>query len=117
MLAGGPVGGFVVAGVSELVRLGAVGEHGPDLARAAASGFEDDVAAIGSPGGAFIAAGIAGNFEDMVRDHVHDVDVVIAGGTTPGKGEKLAVRRPSRIDDIAHIRQVDLVRVGAVGVH
>jgi len=44
------------------VGLGAVGEHGPDLAGAAAGGFEDDVAAVGGPAGAFVATGIAGEF-------------------------------------------------------
>jgi hypothetical protein len=63
-LFGGPVGGFVVAVGGELVRLGAVGEHGPDLAGAAAGGFEDDVAAVRSPTGTFVAAHVAGEFED-----------------------------------------------------
>ena len=119
MLASGPVGGFVVARVGELVGLGAVGEHGPDLARAAASGLEDDVAAVGSPGGAFVAAGIAGDFDGFVggRGSIHDVDVVIARGTTPGEGKKLTVGRPGGVDDVAHIGKFDLTRIGAVGVH
>ena len=69
---GRPVGRFVVAGGGELVRGGAVGEHGPDLASAAASGFEDDVATIGGPGGALVAAGIAGEFADLARGDVHE---------------------------------------------
>ncbi len=55
-LAGGPVGGFVVAGGGELVGSGAIGEHGPNLASATASGFEDDVATVRGPAGAFVAA-------------------------------------------------------------
>src|ERR1700739_4503143 len=79
-LARGPVGRFLVPGVCELVRLRAVGEHGPDLPGAAARGFEDDVTAIGSPTGAFIAPGIASEFADLAGGHVHDVDIVIAAG-------------------------------------
>ena len=49
------------------------------------------MAAVGSPGRALVAAGIASEFANLVRDDVHDVDVVIAGGTAPREGEKLAV--------------------------
>ena len=58
----GPVGRFVVAGSGQLMRLSAVGKHGPDLARADAGpcGLKDDVAAIGRPAGALVAALIAG---------------------------------------------------------
>ncbi len=91
MSAGGPVGRFVVALGGELAGFGTVGEHDPNLARAAASGFEDDMAAIGSPTGAFVAAGVAGNFADGARGDIHDVDVVIAAGTTPTEGEELAI--------------------------
>src|SRR3974390_44912 len=82
---GGPVGGFVVAGVGELVRLRAIGEHGPDLAAATASGFKDEVAAVGSPGGAFVAALIASEFADLAGGGVHDVDVIVAGRAAPGE--------------------------------
>src|SRR5882762_6533378 len=88
-LFGGPVGGFVVAGCCELVGLGAVGQHGPDLARAGAGGFEDEVAAVGSPAGTFVAAGVAGELEDVARADVDYVDVVIAGGAAPTEGEEL----------------------------
>src|SRR5208282_2902253 len=105
ILAGGPVGGFVVAAGCELMRGGAIGQHGPDLARAAARGFKDEVAAVGSPTGAFVAAAVAGEFADLVGDDIHDVDVVIAGRTAPGEGEKLAIGRPRGIDDVAHVRK------------
>ena len=103
MLAGGPVGRFVVAGGSELMGRSAISEHGPDLARTAAGGFEDDVTTIGSPTGTLIAAGIARELAELVRDNVHDVDIVIARRTSPGKGEKLAVGRPGGINDVAHV--------------
>jgi hypothetical protein len=54
-LPGRPIGRLVVAGGGELAGLGAIGEHGPDLPSASARGFKNDVAAIGSPAGAFIA--------------------------------------------------------------
>ena len=54
--AGGPVGRFVVALGGELAGFRAIGKHDPYLARAAAGGFKDDVAAIGSPTGALVAA-------------------------------------------------------------
>lgn len=114
---GGPVGGLVVAGIGELVRLGSVGEHGPDLARAATSGFKDNVATVGSPTGSFIAAGIASDFSGLAGSSVHDVDIVIAAGATPAEGEELAVGRPGRVDDIAHVRKIEFLGVGAVGVH
>src|SRR5208337_2571940 len=111
---GGPVGGFVVAGEGEFVGLRAVGEHGPDLAGTATSGLEDDVAAVGRPTGALIARGVAGEFDDAAGGDVHDVDVVIAAGAAPGKGEKLAIGRPRGIDDGAHVGEIELLRVGAV---
>ena len=71
--------------------LGAVGEHAPDLARAAASGFEHDVTAIGSPAGAFVAAGVASDFDDFAGGRFHHVDVVVAVGPAPTEGENLSV--------------------------
>src|SRR5208282_122484 len=99
------------------VGLGAVGEHGPDLARAGARGLENEVAAVGSPGGAFVAAAIAGDFDNVARGDVHDVDVEIAAGAPPGESEKLSVGRPSRVNEITLIRDIELLRVGAVNAH
>ena len=95
----------------------AISEHGPDLARATASRLEDDVTAIGSPTRTLIAAGIAGELAELVRDNVHNVDIVIAGRTAPGKGEKLTVGRPCRVNDVAHVGQIDFARIGAIGIH
>ena len=86
--------GFVVAGSGELMRLRAIGEHGPDLARAAARGFEHDVAAVRSPTGTFVAAGVAGDFDELPGGGFHDVDIVIAIGTAPTESEDLSVGRP-----------------------
>jgi len=56
---GRPIRRLVVAGEGQLVRLGAVREHGPNLAGATAGGFKNEVPAVGSPTGAFIAALVA----------------------------------------------------------
>jgi len=106
-----------VAVGGELAGGGAVGKHGPDLAGAAAGGFEDEVAAVGRPTGTLVAAGIAGDFDGLAGDGVHDVNVVIAAGTAPTEGQELAVGRPGGIDDVAHVREIELLGVGAVGVH
>src|SRR5260370_20973844 len=99
------------------MRLAAVGEHGPDLTSAGAGGFEDEVAAVRSPTGAFVAAGVAGDFEDVAGADVHDVDIVIAGRTAPGKGQKLSVGSPCRVHDVALVAQIEFLGVSAVGIH
>src|SRR5215472_9978310 len=78
-LARGPVGRFVVAGLGELARFGAVGQHAPNLALAGARGFEDDVAAVGRPTGAFVTgSGVGSDVEDAEGARNHDVDVIVA---------------------------------------
>src|SRR5277367_1047074 len=113
-----PVGGFVLAVGGELAGLGAVGEHGPDLARAVAGGLEDDVATVGRPTGAFVAgAGIGREINDLLGIGFHDVDVVVAIRAAPAEGEDLAVGRPCGIDQVALVGDVEQAHVGAVGVH
>src|ERR1700726_1527203 len=97
--------------------LGAVGKHTPDLARAAASRFEHDVAAIGSPTGAFIATLIASNLDDFAGGRFHHVDVVVAVGPAPTEGQDLSIGRPGRIDDITHVGQIEFGDASAIGVH
>src|SRR5450631_2924184 len=97
--------------------LRAVGEHGPDLAGAAASRFEDDVTAVGRPTGAFVAAGVASDFEEAAGGGFHDVDVVIAAGAAPTESEHLAVGGPGGIDDVAHVGKIVSLDAGAVGIH
>ena len=95
----------------------AVGEHTPDLARAAASRFEHDVATIGSPTGAFVAAGVARDFDNFAGRSFHHVDVVIAVRPAPTEGKNLSVGRPCGIDDITHVGQIEFGDASAVGVH
>jgi len=75
------------------------------------------VAAVGSPTGAFVAAGIASDFDGLTRDDVHNVDVVVTTGPAPTEGKQLSIGRPSGIDDVTHVWQIKFLGVGAVGVH
>jgi|ERR1700722_9320712 len=97
--------------------LGAVGEHAPDLARAATSRFEHDVAAVGRPTGTFVAAGVASDFDNFAGGSFHYVDVVVAVGTAPTEGKNLSIGRPCGIDDVTHVGQIEFGDAGAVGVH
>src|SRR5271155_1659696 len=115
-LPGGPIGRLVVAGAGELVGLGAVGQHRPDLARAATGGFEDEVAAVWGPAGALVAAGIAGELEELAGGGVHYVEIVVAAGTAPREGQQLAVGGPGGIDDVALVLEIELGGIGAVGI-
>src|ERR1700694_2441183 len=99
------------------MRLGAVRQHGPDLARAAAGGFENEVAAVRGPAGALIAALVAGQLDELLRGGVHDVNVVVVVGPAPTESQQLTVRRPGWIDDVALVGQVEFGRAGAVGIH
>jgi len=102
----------------ELAGLGTVGEHGPDLPSASARGFENDVAAIGSPAGTLVAGtSIRCQVDDLERGRLHNVNVVVAVGTPPTEGEDLTVGRPSGIDDVALVGEIEDGCVGAVGVH
>src|SRR5438105_15257030 len=116
---GGPVGRFVVTGEGELVWLGAVGEHGPNLARAdpGTRGLKDDVAAIWRPTGTLVAALVASQFDELAGSSVHDVDIVVVVGAAPAEGQQLAVGRPGGVDDVALFREIDFCCAGAVGVH
>lgn len=72
---------------SQLVGLGAVGQHGPDLAWASAGGFEDDMATVGSPAGALVVASrVRREIDDVLRGRLHDVDIVVAVWAAPTEG-------------------------------
>src|SRR5690242_7571283 len=86
-----PIGRLVVSGERELASLRAVGQHGPNLACAVTGGFKDNVAAIGGPGGALVAAHVGGEVDNLLRARFHDVNIVVAGGAAPAKGQELAV--------------------------
>jgi hypothetical protein len=61
-----PIRRFIMPRGSELVRRASVRQHGPDLARPAARGFEYKMPAIGRPGGPLVPSGISGEFANLV---------------------------------------------------
>src|SRR4029077_6962594 len=79
--------------------------------------FEDEVAAIGGPTGPFVAALVAGQFNNLPRRGVHDVNVIVVVGAAPTEGQELAIRRPGWIDDVALVWEIQFSGAGAVGVH
>src|SRR5882762_7987521 len=97
--------------------LRAVGKHSPDLALAVTGGFEDDVAAVGSPTGALVLAAVASDLTDLAGGGIHDVDVEIAIRAAPTEGDHLAVGGPRRVDQITFVGKSKFAGVGAVGVH
>src|ERR1700737_1275554 len=97
---GGPVGRFMVAGGGQLRRLRPIGQHGPDLRGAAASRFENEMAAIGSPAWPFVAALVARQLDKLLRGGIHDVDVVVVVGAAPTESQQLAIGRPRGINDV-----------------
>src|SRR6266853_3715978 len=112
-----PVRRFVVAGSGKLPRLSAIGQHGPDLPGAGARGFKNKVPSIWSPTGAFVASCVVGQFDDLAAGDFHDVDVIIITRPAPTERQQLAVGRPGRINQITFVREVEILRVGAVGIH
>ena len=74
-----PVGHKVIARVGELMLLGAVGQHGPDLGVTADGAFKDDVASIGRPGGIVVAPGFVGDLEVLLAGDIDDMNVDAAG--------------------------------------
>src|SRR5882757_4070018 len=112
-----PVRRFVVAGSGKLPRLSAIGQHGPDLPGAGTRGFKNEVPAIRRPTGSLVASCVVGQFDNLAAGDFHDVDVVIITGPAPTKRQQLAVGRPGRINQIPFVREVEILRVGAVGIH
>ena len=60
---------------------------------------EDDVPAVGGPGGEVAAADVVGELDPALGRDLHDVDVLSAGSAgavlaVPGEGDELAVGRP-----------------------
>src|SRR5436853_6490444 len=99
------------------MRLRTVRKHGPDLPGAAPGRFENEMAAVRGPTGTLVAALVAGQFDKLAGGGVHDVDVVVVVGTAPTEGQQLAVGRPSGVDDVAFLWEVEFRLAGAVGIH
>src|SRR5229473_6920131 len=99
------------------MRLGAIGQHGPNLARAAACRFKNEVAAVGRPTGALVAALVAGQLDNLAGSGVHDVKVVIVVGAAPTESQQLAIGRPRGVNDITLVGEVEFRCAGTIGVH
>ena len=93
-LFGRPIGRFALSLHGQLARIGAIREHGPDLARARARGLENKMPAVGSPTWALVASGVAREFDQSVRSDIHHVKIVVPVRTAPAKSQQLTVRRP-----------------------
>src|SRR4051812_6279462 len=115
-----PVGHEVVAYMGQLVLLGAIGQHCPDLAMSADLSLKDDVPAVWGPGGKIVAAGLMGELQPTLAGDIHDVDVLPARRARPvfaipTEGEHGSVGSPGRRDRVASIRQA--LDVGSVLIH
>src|SRR6266446_2957249 len=102
---------------SELMGLRPVRKHNPDLPLAVARGFKNNVTAVGRPTGPLVAALVAGQLDDLTRGGLHHVNVVVPAGPPPTERQDLSVGRPSRVDQVALVRKVELDVVRAVRVH
>src|SRR6516162_529563 len=110
-----PVRHVVVSLVSQLLLLGAVGEHGPDLAVTVDLSLKHDVPAIGSKAGKIVATRITGKLQPALAGDVHYVDILPAGRArtvfaVPTEGQHRAARRPRRRDGISPVGHAQHVR-------
>src|ERR1700732_1159835 len=75
------------------------------------------MAALRRPAGAFVAADVARQLDQLMRGDFHDVEIVISAGPTPTECQQLAVRRPCRVNDISLIGKVNFCLARTIGVH
>src|ERR1700678_499510 len=110
----------IASGKSQLMELGAVGQHLPDFFFAGAAGLKDYVAAIGRPRREIVASAIVGELNPLFAGDIHQINIGgagFSGAIFPGpcKSQKLSVGRPVGRDGIALVRHTLLV--GAVSLH
>ena len=74
-----PIGIPVFPILGQLLGVKAVGEHGPNLARARARGFKCQVAAVRRPRGMLVAAGIVRQLDNPSGGNFHNVNVIGSG--------------------------------------
>src|ERR1039458_6273811 len=115
-----PVGLRVVALESQLLYVGAVGQHGPYLVGSRAVGLKHNVAAVRRPAGEIVAPRIVRELYPLLAGDIHQIQVVgtrFSGPVLahPGERQKLSVRRPVGRNGIALIG--DPLQVGAVRFH
>src|SRR5579862_3555338 len=75
------------------------------------------MAAIGSPTGALIPASVSSQFHELARDNFHYIEVIVSVRATPAEGQQLPVWGPGRINDVAHVGEVNLGLARSVRVH
>src|SRR5271155_3676826 len=86
-----PVGRFVLTLERQLPRQAAIRQHGPDVLRAGARRFKNEVASVGRPTRPFIAALVARQFHELPGNNVHDIDIEITARASPAKCEQLSI--------------------------
>src|ERR1700683_1269660 len=110
----------VTSSKSQLMKLGAVGEHHPEFLFARALGLKDNVGAIRRPRGIIVAPAVMRQLNPLLACDIHQVDIGRAGlaGTVlanPCQSKELAIRRPVGRDGISLVSHALLV--GAVRLH
>src|SRR5580693_3435965 len=105
---------------SQLMELGAIGEHHPDLFLPRPARLKDDVAAVRRPERKIVAPAIVSKLPPLLAGDVHQVNIGgawIAGTILPRPchRKELAVGRPVRRNRITLVGHALLV--GPVGLH
>ena len=96
---------------------GSVSQHGPNLPRSRPRGFEHKMAPVGSPTGALVAARVARQFHELAGDNFHHIEIIVSVRAPPAESQQLAVGRPRRINDVAHVGQIDFGLARSVRIH
>src|SRR5436309_340858 len=110
----------IVAAEGQLLHLGAVREHRPNLFRSGTARLKDDMSAIRGPGWEIVATAIVRKLHPLLAGEIHQVDIIGARRSRtvlpePGKGQKLTVRSPGRGHRIALVRHA--LHICAVCLH
>src|ERR1700722_2341609 len=105
---------------SQLLKLGAVRQHGPNLFLAGAAGLKHNMPIIRRPGRKIVAPAIVRQLHPLLTGNVHQINVRRSRLTRPiladpRQTEKLPIRRPVGRYRIPLVRHTLLVRT--VGLH
>nr|UXE45679.1 hypothetical protein Hi04_10k_c5190_00017 [uncultured bacterium] len=115
-----PVRLRIVSCKRQLLNLGAIRQHGPDLQTSRPVRLKHKMAIIRRPRGKVVAAAIVRQLHPLLAGNIHQVNIGrawLAGAifANPGKRKKLPVRSPVRRHRIALIRHALLV--AALSLH
>src|SRR5271165_399962 len=102
---------------SQLVQLGAVGEHHPDFFLPGAHGLKNDVAAVRRPRRRIVTPAVVRELNPLFAGDIHQINVRRTGLawsilTNPRQRQELSIRRPVGRDRVALVGHALLV--GAV---